>query len=403
VEALSGLDSSERVSDLANVIGKHLSRFLDAPSSSDLGVSIWHTLAWLAGAWSTAIAAPAQAPPTSCAAAEEVGGADVISAAQIYSTKLTKASKDRRSPLEKSLRAPDADALGGAAGVLLSALDVLAVRRNAGRDWLGEKGEVFAMGDLLEGPLCEASLKTPTTVARLASFVREKGFAPVLDALHAAFEATLLADAVRVAGLLRAKEAGMGPYFLRRLFAAGALSLAPREGAGGPPSSSGGPLLTPFHTSRLPAHEACLLAERYGRQGLAAADLVMSVGDPALQRSLLFDSAQGALVATCSRGKPLPEQTALDVRAHHCARAARLNWRRHCRLRRARQRGARLRQPTGADRGGARVRAVHGHWRVILPRGVDPRAAHHAIRLRRARGGKGRAYPACLQSTQVPF
>ena len=314
-----------------------------------------------------------------------------------------------------SLRAPDADALGGAVGVLLSALDVLAVRRNAGRDWLGKKGEVFAMGDLLEGPLCEASLKTPTTVARLASFAREKGFPPVLDALHADFEATLLADAVRVAGLLRAKEAGMGPYFLRRLFAAGALSLAPREGGGGEgggrggrgggggASSSGGTPSTPFHTSRLPMHEARLLAERFGRQGLAAADLVMSVGDPALQRSLLFDSAQGALVATCSRGKPLPEQTALDVRAHHCARAARLNWRRHCRLRRARQRGARLRQPTGADRGGARVRAVHGHWRVILPRGVDPRAAHHAIRLRRARGGKGRAYPACLQSTQVPF
>ena len=60
MEALSGLDSSERVSDLANVIGEHLLRFLDAPSSSDLGVSIWHALAWLAGAWSTAIAAPAQ-------------------------------------------------------------------------------------------------------------------------------------------------------------------------------------------------------------------------------------------------------------------------------------------------------------------------------------------------------
>ena len=96
------------------------------------------------------------------------------------------------------------------------------------------------MGDLLEGPLCEASLKTPTTVARVASFAREKGFPPVLDALHADFEATLLADTVRVAGLLRAKEAGMGPYFLRRLFAAGALSLAPREGGGGEGGGRGG-------------------------------------------------------------------------------------------------------------------------------------------------------------------
>ena len=232
-EALSGEGSSERVSDLANLIGEHLPRFLVPPSSSDSGGSIFRALAWLAGAWSTAIAAPVQSTRAAAAAVEEVNGAAVIAAAQSYSTKLAGASADPLTYLEKGLRAPAADALGGAAGVLFLAVDVLAARRDAERDWLGAEGKAFAMGDLLEGALSEDALKNPPNVARLAASALEKGFAPVLDALHAAFEATLLADAVRVAGLLRAKEAGVGPNFLGRLFSAGALSLAPREGGGG--------------------------------------------------------------------------------------------------------------------------------------------------------------------------
>ena len=179
------------------------------------------------------IAAPVQSTRAAAAAVEEVNGAAVIAAAQSYSTKLAGASTDPLTYLEKSLRAPAADALGGAAGVLFLAVDVLAARRDAERDWLGAEGKAFAMGDLLEGALSEDALKNPPNVARLAASALEKGFAPVLDALHAAFEATLLADAVRVAGLLRAKEACVGPNFLGRLFSAGALSLAPREGGGG--------------------------------------------------------------------------------------------------------------------------------------------------------------------------
>jgi hypothetical protein len=82
----------------------------------------------------------------------------------------------------------------------------------------------------------------------------------------------------------------------------------------------------------------------------------MSVGAPAQQRSLLFDSARGALAAICSRGKPLPEKTALDVLSYALSTAP--------------EELLPLHGSTGDDivDSGVRANAVHGfvHLQVLI-------------------------------------
>jgi len=105
-----GLRSSERVNDLANLIGKHLSRFLCVPSSSEPGVSIWYTLVWLTGAWCTALVVLRRSKSGKVGAAAALVAAVVTDGASSYLEKLLITFMGALTPVETALQAPNEDA-----------------------------------------------------------------------------------------------------------------------------------------------------------------------------------------------------------------------------------------------------------------------------------------------------
>jgi len=105
-----GLRSSERVNDLANLIGKHLSRFLCVPSSPEPGVIIWYTLVWLTGAWCTALVVLRRSKSGKVGAAAALVAAVVTDGASSYLEKLLITFMGALTPVETALQAPNEDA-----------------------------------------------------------------------------------------------------------------------------------------------------------------------------------------------------------------------------------------------------------------------------------------------------
>lgn len=131
----------------------------------------------------------------------------MIAGASGYLEKLRSASMAPLNPLEVALRAPNEDAGAATAVLLFSALEVLAARRDAQLGWLGTGHAEFNVEDLLTTCLSSLQLASEPLVTRRVALLSAEDFSNVLEALRGAFNALLLADAVRVAALTR----GCGP------------------------------------------------------------------------------------------------------------------------------------------------------------------------------------------------